>query len=87
MEAEYLYHFSKSLNNGSGYQADAIAANILNLTLRKYIQLSYEGEKVYIQVIKDDEGLKEDEKAVYQLLKKAGKNERFEISELNKYAK
>ena len=87
MEAEYMYYFNKQLKEGGSYQSNGVAAVILNLALKKYISLRCEDNNTYVKIIKDDDGLKNDEKAIYKLLKNTGKKDEFEISTLNDYAK
>ena len=87
MEATYMYYFTKELSECGKYQSDVVAANILNLTLKKYISLRYDANKIYVKILKDGDGLKNDEKAIYQLLRNTNKKEEFEIGELNSYAK
>ena len=87
-EASYLYKFYKERLTTQEVQSQAIAATILDLCLKKKITLRPENKKVYVSIIADEVGLKEDEEKVYKLLKEASKGkEEFEIEELNKFAK
>ena len=87
-EAVYLHKFYKDRLTTQEVQSQTIASTILNLCLKKKITLRLEDKKVYVSIIADESGLKEDEEKVYKLLKEAsqGKKE-FEIEELNKFAK
>lgn len=87
MEAAYMFYFNKSLERTKNAQSDVVAANILNLALKKYISLRCEEKLIYVKILKSDDGLKNDEKAIYKLLKNTGKKDEFEIGELNTYAK
>ncbi len=88
-EAAYLYYFNKSNKNIASHQADIVSSTILNLAYKGYIKLRTEDKKVYVSVIKDDNGLNEDEKAVFAILKSTYKEQKgeFEISKINSYAK
>jgi len=87
-EALYLYKFYKDRLTTQEVQSQTIAATILDLCLKKKITLRLEDKKVYVAIIADEAGLKEDEEKVYNLLKEASKGkEEFEIEELNKFAK
>lgn len=86
-EATYLYYFNKRLNGVESKQSKIVAATILNLALKEYIKLRVEGNDVYVKVIKEPEGLKEDELAVYKILKGTGKDSEFKIDEINEFAK
>ena len=87
-EALYLYKFYKDRLTTQEVQSQTIAATILDLCLKKKITLRPEDKKVYVSIIADEAGLKEDEEKVYKLLKEASKGkEEFEIEELNKFAK
>ena len=88
-EATYLYQFDKTRLDTGKVQSKAVASTILNLCYKKKISLRPEANnKVYIKIISDESGLKEDELEIYTLLEKvADDKEEFEISELNKYAK
>lgn len=87
-EANYLYHFTKDLNDVKDFQADTVAGIILDLALKKYISIECYEDEVYIKILKDSDGLKEDEESIYKLLKNASGGEKeYPISKLNKYAK
>ena len=87
-EATYLYKFDKKRLDTGSVQKDAISATILDLCLKKKISLrASEKGTVYAQVIGDSENLNKDELAIYNLLKKVGKEEEFKLSELNKFAR
>ena len=88
-EAAYLYFFDKDKDVTLSHQADVVSATILNLALKGYISLRAEGEEVYVDILKEDEGLKEDEKAIYKILEGTKKQQKgaFEIGKINDYAK
>lgn len=87
-EAVYLYHFEKERLETSKVQSQMVASTILNLCLKRIINLEIEGKDIYISIIGDGEALKKDEYQVYKLLKEASEGkEKLEIKELNKYAK
>lgn len=86
-EAVYLYYFNKSNTDMKSKQANVVAATILNLALKGYVKLRVEETNVYVKVIKDTEGLKKDELAVYNILKDTGEDSEFKIDEINKFAK
>lgn len=87
-EANYLYTFNKESYRIRQYQGDILAATILNLCLKGYIELTSKDKEVYIKILNSNKKLAEDEKQVYQLLKNVAKGrEEFEIQELNNYAK
>ena len=86
-EATYLYYFKKSNIYMQGKQANIVSATILNLALKGYVKLRVEGEEVFVKIIKDSEGLKKDELAVYKILKDTGEESEFKINEINKFAK
>lgn len=71
-------------------QSSAVAATILDLCYKKKVELrASENEKVYIKMVGDSEGLKEDELEIYKLLKQVAKNsssEEFEVNDIKKYA-
>ena len=82
-EATYLYYFNKRLNGMEGKQSKIVAATILNLALKEYIKLRVKENNIYVKIIKEPEGLKKDELAVYKILKRTGKNSEFKINEIN----
>ena len=86
-EAVYLYYFNKSSSDMKSKQANIVSATILNLALKGYLKLKVEGEEVFVKIIKDSEGLKKDELAVYNILKDTGEESEFKINEINKFAK
>lgn len=87
-EATYLYKFKKGEYKNLEYQSNIVSATILNLCLKKYINLRLQGKSVYIKVLKDSKGLKNDELAIYRLIKNVqASKEEFNIQELNAYAK
>lgn len=86
-EATYLYYFNKSYTNINSKQSNVVAASILNLALKGYIKLRVENEDVYVKIVKKPEGLKKDERAIYDILKDTGKDNEFKIDEINKFAK
>lgn len=88
-EAAYLYFFNKDKDNIIFYQSNMVSATILDLTLKGYINLRVNGKNVYVKIMKDIDGLNEDEKAVYKILKGTSKKEKgeFEISKINAFAK
>ncbi len=84
-EAVYLYKYNKERLDTAKVQRQAISAVILDLCLKKKISLRIDGEKVYVNIIGEQSGLKKDELEIYKLLKSVSKSE-FEIGELNDYA-
>ncbi len=87
-EALYMTKYDKKRIEASLVQRNAIASTILDLCLKKKIELSINEKDTMVKIISGPEGLKSDELEVYELLKKAGnKDEIFKIEELNKYAK
>lgn len=86
-EAIYLYYFKKSNIDMKERQANIVSATILNLALKGYIKLRADGEDVFVEIIKDSEGLRKDELAVYNILKETNKESEFKINEINKFAK
>lgn len=87
-EANYLYKFKKGQYKSGEAQSNVVAATILNLCLKGYIKLRTNGKSVYIKIVKEAEGLKQDELSIYSLLKNVqAKKEEFNIKELNDYAK
>ena len=86
-EAAYLYKFNKTRLDTKSVQQDAVSATILDLCLKKKINLrTDEKSNVFIKVVGDSEGLKEDELEIYKLLKKVDKDKEFEVGTLKKYA-
>lgn len=87
-EACYLYKYDKKRLGAQEIQSQAISATIMDLCLKKIIRLRADDKQIYISFLKEPEGLQEDEKQIYQLLKNAsdGKDE-FPIDDLNRYAK
>ena len=88
-EANYLYYFDKNGTDLAGKQANLVSAVILNLAHKGYIKLRTVEKSVYVSILKKPDGLNDDEKAVYNILKGAHskENEEFEIDEINKFAK
>lgn len=86
-EAAYLYFFNKSMETANAQQGNIVAATILNLALKGYIKLEIEDKQIYVQILKRGDGLNEDELAVYKILKETGGESRFEIGEINNFAK
>lgn len=88
-EATYLYFFNKDTDTIVAHQADTVSAIILNLALKKYISLRTEEEKVYVDILKNSEGLNQDEEAIYKIIEGTKKQEagEFEISKINGFAK
>lgn len=86
-EATYLYYFNKSYTDLTSKQSNVVSATILNLALKGYIELRAQGEEIYVKVVKDAEGLKKEERTVYDILKATGKDNEFKIDEINKFAK
>lgn len=86
-EAAYLYMFDKSRETLESYQGNIVAATILDLALKGYIKLEVEDKKTYVQILKEGNGLNDDEFAVYKILKETGGKSRFEIGEINYFAK
>lgn len=87
-EAAFLYYFTNNFNWTDGKQADVVAANILNLCIKGYITLEQDKENINIALSKPADGLKNDEKEIYELLQDAiGSNDYIEVKELKKFAK
>lgn len=87
-EADFLYNFNKNSLWSTSHQSDVVAATILDLCLKGYITLEKQEKKIYIAIAKAAEGLKTDEKEIYNLIKDAiGRNESIEVGDLKKFAK
>lgn len=88
-EASYLYNYNKKSLSNSSVQYNMVSATILDLCLKKIISLREENEKIYIKILDNKpQELNADEMEIFKVLKAVGKNkEKFEIGELNKYAK
>ncbi len=87
-EGAFLYNFRKDYNWENGQQSNVVSANILNLALKGYLTLEKKEEKIYIAISKPEDGLKNDEKEIYLLVKEAiGKDNSAEVGKLKKYAK
>ena len=87
-EADFLYHYDNENDAGETNPSDLIAANILNLCLKGYISIEKKQDDLYISIIKEASGLKDDEKEIYYLLKDAiGEKEGIKVKQLNKFAK
>ena len=89
-EAIYIYKFNKERLETGKIQSRAVAATILNLCLKKCISLKTEGRKVFVKIGDENlaKKLDKNEVQIYNLLKQTGKGkEKFEIGELNVYAK
>lgn len=87
-EADFLYHYDNENDAGEANPPDLIAANILNLCLKGYISIEKKQDDLYISIIKEASGLKEDEKEIYYLLKDAiGNKKDIKVEQLNKFAK
>lgn len=89
-EAVYLYNFDKERLNTSSIQKKAVAATILNLCLKRKIQIEIKSEdkKVYIKIIDNNkDNLGADEAEILSMLEKIGRKRNvFEIEELNEFA-
>ncbi len=88
-EAIYLYNFLKTRLDTESVQQRAVSASILDLCLKKKISLRIDqNKKVYVTILQNEEGLNDDEKQIYNILKDVSKKcEEFEISQLNVYAR
>ncbi len=87
-EAAFLYYFTNNFKWTDGKQSDVVAANILNLCLKGYITLEKDNNNINIAIAKPADGLKNDEKEIYNLLKDAiGRDEYIEVKQLKKFAK
>lgn len=87
-EAALLYYFTNDFNWTGGKQSDVIAANILNLCLKGYITLEKDKKNINIGIAKPSDGLKNDEKEIYELIKDAiGSDDYIEVKKLKKFAK
>lgn len=87
-EAAFLYYFTNNFKWTDGKQADVVAANILNLCLKGYIILEKEKNNINIAIAKPSDGLKNDEKEIYELIKDAiGSDDYIEVKQLKKFAK
>lgn len=91
-EAGFLYYFGKS--GVENNLPKVLSGTIMNLTMKQYIEIEETNswnkkEQLRIKVLeKSDNKLKEDEKQIYNLLKTIqGKQDGFNIKELEKYAK
>ena len=88
-EATYLYNYNKKSLSNSSVQANMVSATILDLALKKVIELNEKNENIVVKILNQNpQDLKLDENEIFELLKDVGKNkEEFEIKELNQYAK
>ncbi|MGN1298476.1 MAG: DUF2207 family protein [Candidatus Scatovivens sp.] len=88
-EAAYLYNYKKERLSDGDIQKEAVSATILDLCLKKKIKLTCDNQEVFINFISTQTSdLNDDEKEIYNLLRKAGRNNRkFNIEELNEFAK
>ena len=87
-EALYMIKFNKKRLDTGRIQRDAIAAIILDLCLKKKISLTNKDGTTFVKILNTSDDLKNDEREVYNLLKKAGNGEEeFDIAKLNQYAK
>ena len=87
-EAAFLYYFTNNFNWTDGKQSDVVAANILNLCLKGYIAFEKYKKRINISIVKTGEGLKNDEKEIYKLIKDAiGNNDYIEVEDLKNFAK
>ena len=87
-EANYLFRFDKDINQDMKYQSDIVAATILDLCLKKCIDIEMKEKQVCIKIENTDIDLKRDEKEVLKLLKNVAQGrEEFFIEDIKKYAK
>ena len=88
-EACYLYYYNKTSLSNSSVQSNMVSSTILDLCLKKIINLTEKNEKIYVKILNQEpQNLKPDEMEIFKILKAVGKNkEEFELSELNDYAK
>lgn len=87
-EAAFLYYFTNNFKWTDGKQTDVIAASILNLCLKGYKTLEKEKKNINIAIAKPSDGLKNDEKEIYELIKDAiGSDDYIEVNQLKKFAK
>ena len=83
-EALYLYN----LFNYKNKNKSLIAAYILDLCVKGYLSIQEENKDMYITILKQPEGLKEDEKAVYDLIRQVAMgNNKVNIKDINKFSK
>ena len=83
-EAIYLYNMFTYKNNNKSL----IAAYILDLCVKGYLSIQEENKDMYITILKQPEGLKEDEKAVYDLIRQVAMgNNKVNIKDINKFSK
>lgn len=88
-EAAYLYNYKKERLSSGDVQKEAVSATMLDLCLKKKIKLTCKNNEVFVEFISAEIfDLNEDEKNIYKLLRKAGKNsKKFNIEMLNEFAK
>lgn len=84
--AEAIFMLKKGYNQI--YLSDAFAATILDLTLKKYIEIKQEDKKITMKILKTDkENLPKDEKEMLELLEKVAKQNMLTMKDLEKYIK
>lgn len=87
-EAAYLYNYDKKKIKTGKVQSQIVASTILDLALKKAIELKVEDKEVYIKLTGNKIDLKQDELTIYNLLKDVmGKDKQCNIRELKSYAK
>ena len=89
-EAEYLYFFKKNIEIDDVNQSNLLASYILDLCQKRYISIEKKKENLYISIIKNSDGLKSDEKEIYQLLEQAmdlNNKKTIEVKKLKEFAK
>lgn len=87
-EACYLYNFDKKRLDTGIIQNQAVSSTILDLCLKKVISLRVKQDEVYVKILRDKDGLPNDEQEIYDLLSNTGQGrEEFLLSDLNLYAK
>lgn len=83
---EAIFMIKKGYNQM--YLSDAFSAIILDLALKKYIQIKQEDKQITIEILtQKEENLQEDEQKVFELLKQASKDNILTMKTLEKYIK
>lgn len=84
--AEAIFMLKKGYNQT--YLSNVFSATILDLTLKKYIEIKQEDKKITMKILKNDkENLPEDEYKVLKLLKDVAKDDVLTMKDLEKYVR
>lgn len=80
----------KGMSNNSFYLGRIFSATLLDLSVKKIIEFEEKDKKIIIKILQEDPRELDyvtDEKAIFQFLKRACKNEEITTKELEKYIK